>query len=294
MLIRSLAALRLLIVMAPLMSCGGEPAPITDGSDDDPQAGRVDAGKADAGKADAGKAGADAGKSDSGKADAGKVVKGDGVRGGALYDSFWAAKKEAPPTGDHPLWASRPDDASNTRTGPDTWRCKECHGWDYEGVDGAYGKGGHRTGIIGVLGTRKTAAQIVALLSDPDDHAYADLLDAQDIADLAAFVKEFAVDTSKFISETGAFRGDEQAGEPIFSGTCAACHGAEGLNTELPGASGGFEDFPGFIANDNPQEFLHKVRFGQPGTAMAPQAEKLSNDELADLGAYTQTLPEAP
>jgi len=37
-----------------------------------------------------------------------------------------------------PLWATQ---SSNTRSGKDTWRCKECHGWDYMGVDGAYGSG---------------------------------------------------------------------------------------------------------------------------------------------------------
>ena len=26
-------------------------------------------------------------------------------------------------------------------SGSDTWRCKECHGWDYMGVDGAYAGG---------------------------------------------------------------------------------------------------------------------------------------------------------
>jgi len=30
--------------------------------------------------------------------------------------------------------ASRHDPESNPRTGADTWRCKECHGWDYKGV----------------------------------------------------------------------------------------------------------------------------------------------------------------
>ena len=42
------------------------------------------------------------------------------------------------------------------RAGADTWRCKECHGWDYAGKDGAYGSGDHRTGIVGVLGTAMT------------------------------------------------------------------------------------------------------------------------------------------
>ena len=45
------------------------------------------------------------------------------------------------PSGDHPMWARRPDAEANSRSGADTWRCKECHGWDYKGKDGAYAKG---------------------------------------------------------------------------------------------------------------------------------------------------------
>ncbi|MDP2935907.1 MAG: hypothetical protein Q8O86_05400, partial [Dehalococcoidia bacterium] len=61
--------------------------------------------------------------------------------GGKLYDEWW---EEAPgatePKGDQPLWATQ---TTNTRKGTDTWRCKECHGWDYGGKDGAYGSGSH-------------------------------------------------------------------------------------------------------------------------------------------------------
>jgi mono/diheme cytochrome c family protein len=68
--------------------------------------------------------------------------------GGILYDMWWAVTGADEPTGDHPLWATQ---NTNTRTGPDTWRCKECHGWDYRGADGAYGSGSHFTGFVGVL-----------------------------------------------------------------------------------------------------------------------------------------------
>ncbi|MDP2727915.1 MAG: hypothetical protein Q8P59_10275, partial [Dehalococcoidia bacterium] len=51
------------------------------------------------------------------------------AKGGRLYDEWW---EEAPgatePKGDQPLWATQ---TTNTRKGTDTWRCKECHGWDY-------------------------------------------------------------------------------------------------------------------------------------------------------------------
>src|SRR3990172_11800171 len=63
------------------------------------------------------------------------------AKGGQLYDKWWKAAGVAEPTGDHPLWATQ---TTNTRKGLDTWRCKECHGWDYKGKDGAYGSGSHK------------------------------------------------------------------------------------------------------------------------------------------------------
>mgnify|MGYP006179561437 CR=1 FL=1 len=59
------------------------------------------------------------------------------------------------------------------------------------------------------------------------------------------------------------------------------------------GSAGGFEDFPGLIANENPWEFIHKVRFGQPGTAMTPQDAVLDMQGLSNLGAHAKTLPMA-
>src|SRR3990170_8788091 len=63
-------------------------------------------------------------------------------RGGRLYDTWWKEADVAEPISDQPLWASQ---TTNTRSGPDTWRCKECHGWDYLGAAGAYGSGAHLT-----------------------------------------------------------------------------------------------------------------------------------------------------
>lgn len=225
----------------------------------------------------------------------------DAARGGALYDAWWnvAGVTAAEPTGDHPLWATRPDTTSNTRTGPDTWRCKECHGWDYKGVDGAYGGGSHRTGFAGIYGTTLSAQQTFDLIKSGHGFGAAGLTD-DDIWDLAKFVLEGQIDTDTIIDAGGAFNGNESAGQMLYDsgiGTnvaCAACHGADGLFIP-PGAPVTFEDFVGLLANDNPWEFQHKVRFGQPGSAMPGSvAGGGTTDDVADLGAYAQTLPQAP
>ena len=52
------------------------------------------------------------------------------------------------PEGDMPIWKRQ---STNSRSGAETWRCVECHGWDYKGVSGAYAAGSHLTGFPGVL-----------------------------------------------------------------------------------------------------------------------------------------------
>jgi cytochrome c553 len=210
------------------------------------------------------------------------------TRGGALYDKYWAVVSLDAPTTDHPLWASRPDTTSNERTGPDTWRCKECHGWDYKGVDGAYGSGGHRTGIAGIFGTTLSAQDAFDLIKT--GHGYGDAgLSDDDIWDLAKFVLEGQIDTDDIIDGT-SFSGSAEAGQSIYNTSCSACHGADGL-APPPGAGADYEEFIGAVSNQNPWEYQHKIRFGQPGAAMPAQADILTNDQVSDLGAFSQTLP---
>jgi thiosulfate dehydrogenase len=217
----------------------------------------------------------------------------DAGRGGALYDKWWDVLNVNAPTTDHPFWSTRPDQESNTRTGADTWRCKECHGWDYKGVDGAYGSGSHKTGIAGIFGTSRSAQEVFDLVKTTHGFEAAGLAD-EDILDLAKFVLEAAqIDTDDIIDTSGAFIGSADSGMSTFDTTCAACHGPDGLSIPL-GGDPDFADFVGLISNDNPWEFQHKVRFGQPGTAMPRQLDVLTVAEVGDLGAYAQSLPEAP
>ncbi len=213
------------------------------------------------------------------------------TRGGAMYDKWWAVVGVDAPTEDHPFWADRPDQDSNARTGRDTWRCKECHGWDYKGVDGAYGGGSHRTGFAGLFGTTASAQE--AFDSIKTDHGFgAAGLSDDDIWDLAKFALAGTIDTDDILTGD-SFTGSAAAGMTQYESSCAACHGAEGL-APPPGAGADYDDFVGLIANENPWEFQHKVRFGQPGTAMPQQVDVLTLEEVNDLSAYTQTLPIGP
>ncbi|MFU8773219.1 MAG: c-type cytochrome [Anaerolineales bacterium] len=216
------------------------------------------------------------------------------ARGGRLYDNWMTEAGVSVPAGDQPLWATQ---TTNTRSGGTTWRCKECHGWDYKGFEGAYGSGSRYTGFPGVMGVAtKSFDEIVAILTGEtiQDHDFSAMGD-EAILDLATFLNTELVDYTPLIDpETReAVGGDLTYGEELY-GSCAACHGEDG--TALNFGDEQEPEYIGTIALDNPWEFLHKVRAGQPGTGMPATIDSdWSLDDLLDLLAYSQTLPtEAP
>ena len=222
-----------------------------------------------------------------------EFVLADGIRGAKLYDKWWAELRLPAPTTDHPLWASRPDTTSNIRTGSATWRCKECHGWDYKGVDGVYGAGTHRTGVVGVFGTMKTPAEIFNLLRDPADHAYTGVLTGmtdRDVWDVVKFVLTEQVDTDAHIDSGGAFFGNGPLGSLWYGRACFNCHGEDG--THLNFGTTASPEYVGTVAVNNPWEFLHKVRFGHAGSPMVgTELLRWDVSRASDLGAYAQSLP---
>lgn len=215
-------------------------------------------------------------------------------RGGRLYDQWWKEVGVDEPSTDQPLWTSQ---TTNARSGADTWRCKECHGWDYKGADGAYGSGSHSTGFPGVFDVQSESFDtIVAFIngSANSDHDFSAMGD-EAINNLATFLKSSLVDYSPLIDpETkAAIGGDTANGESLFA-ACSACHGEDGRAVNF-----GDDEEPEYVATialDNPWEFLHKVRAGQPGTGMPASLDSGgSMDDLLDLLAFAQTLPtEAP
>ncbi len=205
--------------------------------------------------------------------------------GGVLYDKWWAALGVDAPEDDHPLWAIQ---SSNTRSGADTWRCKECHGWDYKGADGAYGSGSHFTGFTGVMGAEDIAGWLDGTANP--DHDFSAFLGEEQIAMLTAFLQEGALDTSEFINDDKTVNGDPVRGEELFNAACGRCHGDDG--TEINFGDEAEPEYLGTIAGDNPWEFFHKASFGQPGEHM-PSGVNLgwSSQDIADVTAYAQSMP---
>ncbi len=214
----------------------------------------------------------------------------DVLRGGRLYDKWWAEKSATAPVENHPLWPT-----ANTQVqGANTWRCKECHGWDYLGVDGAYGDTAskHFTGIKGLLNTTMTEAELQAFIhsgtvTNSGDHAFGDYLDDRDINDLAGFLVEPTIGMRRVDNVYNA--GDVADGKLVYEtksvGNCSGCHGIKGDS---------YSGILPLVAVDNPAEFLHKSRFGQPGSIMVPTTlgafTGVNFQQAVDVLAYSRTL----
>jgi cytochrome c553 len=212
-----------------------------------------------------------------------KYAEADLARGGLLYDKWWKINGQNEPANTYPGYPE-----IGSKTGSTTWRCKECHGWDYKGNEGAYQEGNsHYSGINGLYDLRKQpAASIYDAIVKKGM-----LLSEQDIWDLTKFLKEGQVDMNKYIIFSGTQKklatGDAENGRLLYEGTggCLNCHGEDG--NKISGLS------VSTVVNDNPWEGLHKIRFGQPGTKMSSAINKgLSLQDQIDVLTYAQTLPQ--
>ncbi len=230
-------------------------------------------------------------------ADTGPVlIRGDALAGGKLFDN-WPVMTGVTPEGEHGLWAIQ---TTNTRTGVATWRCKECHGWDYRGALGAYGdrESSHYTGFLGLLwaGDLLTQDQIVEVLNGGLDprHDFTDWLDDEQMLNVAAFLKLQLIDEAALIDyETKQPRveWDPDGGKRLFERSCGVCHGDDGKRINFGSAAS--PEYLGGLAQGNPWEVMHKIRFGQPGTPGMPSSEARGwtiQDVIAVLG-HAQTLP---
>lgn len=196
-------------------------------------------------------------------------------QGGRLYDNWWTVCGLTPPGNTHPAYAA----TVGKQAGATTWRCKECHGWDYRGKDGAYGKGSHYTGIKGISAyAGRDEASIVALLKN-ETHQYGKVLSDGTLYLIAQFVRNGQVDASASIdAATKKVVGDPAFGKRIFEDQCMACHGVRGraINFSDKPAE---PEYVGTIASDNPWEMLHKIRNGQPGAVMDEQHMRQSAND---------------
>jgi len=106
--------------------------------------------------------------------------------GGRIYDNWWIALDGEEPEGTIP---SYPTDVNSAQGGSGTWRCKECHGWDYRGKDGLYGSGSHYSGIVGINGAiGHPVEQIARTLRDENRPYIEEMISEDEMLRVAAFV----------------------------------------------------------------------------------------------------------
>jgi len=202
------------------------------------------------------------------------------ARGGKLYDKWYGVIKVDKPTESHPLYPSSANYADKPAS---TWRCKECHGWDYMGKDGAYASGKHATGIKGISGMKGAEpADVVAILK-ADEHGFGSVLTNKDLMDLANFVSQGQIDMDPFIDRASkAPQGDAVKGAAYYNTICAGCHGVDGKSPK--------EMKPFGALMSNPWEVMHKILNGQPGEQM-PALRALDRQIVVDIMAHMTTLP---
>jgi thiosulfate dehydrogenase len=207
--------------------------------------------------------------------------------GGRIYDNWWDALDREEPEGTHPSYP-----AAGTQEGATTWRCKECHGWDYRGASGVYGTGSHSTGIKGIDGaTGMDEAAIAALLRSPLHGYTSEMISDEELARVAAFVSRGQVDVSKYVDLAArqVIAGDGDNGRAIYQTVCAACHGFDGRRINW-----GDSDHPGYVGTEAvaaPDEVLHKILNAHPGVEMV-NLRAFSAEDAGDVLRYVSTLPQ--
>lgn len=190
------------------------------------------------------------------------------VLGAQLYDDWSKIVPGASvPVGNSLIWSRQ---TNNTRSGADTWRCVTCHGWDYQGKDGAFKSGSNATGFPGILaGSELSQSELVAIFSGGNDlqHDFSVFLGDEDLNNLAAFIQEGLINDNQFIDiiTRKVISGNLANGKNKFESTCASCHGNDGK--KLTFRYEGSDIALGTLAVQDPWRFLHRTRFG---TARAP------------------------
>ncbi len=219
---------------------------------------------------------------------------GDRSRGGKLYVAWDMAYDKNLPQTRNPLW---PENTASRVPNVLTWRCVNCHSWDYRGsssnTQSFLFKNLDIPGLFGMM--EKTQSEIIPWLTGENNpnHDFSAYLTEKDLNDLSAFLSTGLVTPNLIANvETNQAFGNLQVGEDSYVEFCSSCHGMEGekINygtTEVP-------TFMGDMAMTNPWRVAHIVRYGHLAANVPPaEALGLPFSQQIDIIAYTQTLPTA-
>ena len=205
------------------------------------------------------------------------------ANGGRLFDDWQVhtgGQRQALPHPSYPLKAYFANAAS------ETWRCKECHGWDYKGNQGRNASGIHATGIKGIRAMAGADPEKIVGILRSSVHIFGAVMKYRDLQDLANFVSYGQLDMDALIDpRTGLARGDATRGAAHYRTMCAGCHGLEGRYVG--------KRFVGRLTREDPWHAVHTILNGHPDDAM-PALREIDHKVVGDILAHMQTLKERP
>ncbi len=236
----------------------------------------------------------------------------DGIMGGKLYDKFWASE-----TG----WSQSDPRLATYNVYADFYRCKQCHGWDLQGSQGAYISRAPKTNrpnvsplslltiadsktpqeLFDALRSSTGRRSVTADLStyDPSTNAttgdkmldYSTIFTDAQLWDVVKFLKEQAIDVgSLYESQT---TGTYPTGSITYSNIGkdgVAASGDATYTSKCVGCHGidgrlilvdGGSFTVGSFLRSKPNEAQHKIKFGQLGSAMGSMVT--DGDDMKDL-----------
>jgi len=203
--------------------------------------------------------------------------------GGKLFDNLWTGTDLTPPKGTHPNYPK-----GLAASGPQTWRCIACHGWDYKGAEGMLGKVKKDPAFKSLRSLAGVDPNIIMEKFRKAPHNYPEgKLPNLTLDMLATFISYGQYDRDAYLDEAGKSRGDWKKGRDIYEGACMNCHQVDG-RAYLEGEQGDKSSL-GWIARNRPEQALHKIRNGVPGADMIA-IRFLEDRQIIDLFAYLQHL----
>jgi mono/diheme cytochrome c family protein/rubredoxin len=203
------------------------------------------------------------------------------ANGGRLYDDWQVHTGGQRQALAHPAYPAK---AYYANSANETWRCKECHGWDYKGNQGQYAKGNHATGITGIQAMAGADPGKTMAVLRGTSHHFGAVLKHRDLQDLANFVSYGQIDMDTVIDlKTGLSRGDAAKGQTHYRSMCANCHGVDGYYVA--------KRHLGKVSRGDPWHSLHNMLNGHPDDTM-PALRELDPNVAKDILAHVQTLQE--
>ena len=130
-----------------------------------------------------------------------------------------------------------------------------------------------------------------SMINKNAEHDFSEYLSKSQILDIVKFLREGQVAIEPVIDSQGKGKGNRTHGKVLYEAHCSDCHGSDGNEIDFEGNKEGVQGI-GWLTNDNPQESIHKIRWGHPESDMPSMTvdKNLSEQDSIDILTYSQLL----